>query len=66
MYTLIGHPIYNRGLHDAQKEIVNEAHEKENIDFLQRRNPVEVALQIVKLVAVDPPMAMVTRLISPY
>lgn len=66
MYRLLGRNLYGGGLPEAQKAIVDEAQEKVEIDYLQMDNTVEAALQIIRLVAVDPPITIVTRLISSY
>ena len=63
MFNLLVRTLYERGLPDARKAIVDEAQSKGQLDY---DDPVQAALSIVKLVAVDPPMSMVTRLISSY
>ena len=66
IFKLLGRTLYDRGLPDAQKAIADEAQSKGRVDNLQSEDPVEAALQIVKGVAVDPPISMVTRLMSSY
>lgn len=65
-FRLFGRTIYERGLPDAQKAIVDEAQAKGQIDYFQIDNLVKAALQIAKLVPVDLPITMVPRLISSY
>ena len=66
MFKLFGRKLYERGLPDARKAIVDEAQSEGWLDYMQMDDSVQAALSIVKLVAVDPPISMVTRLISSY
>lgn len=65
IFKLLGRTLYDRGLPYSQKAIVDEAQAKGQIDSLQMDDPVEFFLQIVKLVAVDSLIAMVTNLPLP-
>lgn len=63
IFKLLGRTLYDRALLDAQKAIVDKSQSRRPIDYLQMEDPVDVALQIVKLVAVNPPISTVTSLI---
>lgn len=60
---LLGRALYDCRLPDSHKAIVDEAYSNGLVDPLQMEDPVEAALQIVNLVAVDRPTSMFTRLI---
>ena len=62
--TLANH-LYDRGLPSAQKSIVDEAQAKGLINYKQE-DQVAAVKQIVELIAVDPPIAVVSRLISSF
>lgn len=66
MFRLLGRTLYDRDLPEAQKAIIDEEQDKGQIDYLQMDTPIEDALQIFKLVAVDPPITTVKSLISSY
>ena len=57
--------LYERGLPRAQKSIVDEAQAKRRLDYRQD-DQVKAVSEIVELLAVDPPIAVVTRLISSF
>lgn len=66
MFKLLGRTFYGRGLPDVQKAIVDESESKGHLDYFQMFDPVQATLSIVKLVALDPPISMVTRLNASY
>lgn len=66
IFRILGQTLYQRGLPPEQQSIVDEAQAKGVIDFHQTDNPVQAVLGIVNVVAVDPPMATVTRLIGSF
>ena len=66
VFKLLGRTIYNRGLPDSQKAIADEPHSKGHVDCLHMEDPVEAALQIAKIVTVNPPISTFTHLISSY
>ena len=57
--------LYTNGLPQAQKSIVDQAQEKGLIDYKQE-NQVKAVKEIVDLVATDPPISIVTRLIDSF
>lgn len=62
---ILGRTLYERGLPSAKKSIVDEAQAKQVIDYRQD-DQVEAVREIVNLIAVDPPIAGVSRLISSF
>ena len=62
--TLARH-LYERGLPRAQKSVVDEAQAQRKLDYRQD-DQVKAVSEIVELLAVDPPIAVVTRLISSF
>jgi len=62
--TLANH-LYDRGLPNAQKSIVDEAQAKGDIDYKQD-DQIAGVRDIIELIAVDPPIAVVSRLISSF
>lgn len=63
MFKLLSRTIYFRV---AQKAIVDETQSNRLVNYLQMTDPIDAALQIFKLVAVDPHIAMVSLLISSH
>ena len=65
VYATLAHQIYDRCLPSEQKSIVDEAQAKGLIDYKQ---DVQVAAvrDIIELIAIDPPIAVVSRLISSF
>ena len=57
--------LHSRGLRPEQRSVVDEAQTKKEIDYRQE-NQIKGVQDIVHLVAVDPPIAIVTRLISAF
>ena len=57
--------LYARGLRPEHRAVVDEAQSKEQIDYRQE-DQVQGVKEIVNLIAVDPPIAIVTRLISSF
>ena len=57
--------MYDRGLPQAQINIVDEAQESGLNDYIQE-DQVKAAKEIVALIAVDRPIAFVTRLIDSF
>ena len=62
--TLANH-LYDRGLPSAQKSIVDEAKAKGLINYKQE-DQVTAVREIIELIAVDPPIAVVSRLIQSF
>ena len=65
-YTLLGQVFYTEALPIAQKSLVDDEISKGTIDLFTNEDPVKTVLAIVNLVAVDAPIAQVTRLINTY
>lgn len=63
---ILGQALYTRGLPCEQQAIVDEAQSKVTMDSTQTVNPVMAVSDIVKIVAVDPPIAKVTSLIPSF
>lgn len=66
LFKILEQTLYARGLPSEHQAIVDEAQSKGIIDNTQTRNPVKAVLVIVKVIAVDPPNAKVTRLITSF
>lgn len=66
MFKLSRRTLYERGLSHAQKAIVDEVQAKGQLDNLQMHDTVQASLSIVELIAMGPPISMVTRLTSSY
>ena len=66
IYNIFGRALFERALPPDQQTMVDEAQAKGTIDYLQTSDPVATVRDIVDTVAVDPPIAMVTRLISSF
>lgn len=66
MLKLLGRNLYERGLAEAQKDIVDEAQPKFRINSPQMDDPAKTALDIFQLVSVDPTIQMDTKLIFSY
>jgi hypothetical protein len=58
----LGSQLY-RALPEAQRSIVDEAQARGEINFSQE-NQIKAVEEIVKLLATDPPMVIVSRLIN--
>ena len=65
IFATLARQLYDRGLRQAQKSIVEEAQERGDIDYKQE-DQVKGVEQIVNLIAVDPPISVVTRLIDSF
>ncbi len=65
VFKTFGRQLYTRGLPRAQKIIVDHAQEIGNINYKQF-NQVAAVQQIVDLIAVDPPIVVVSRLIESF
>lgn len=65
-YKILGQTLYQRGLPEEQQSIVDEAHSKGRIHFHRKDDPVQAVFEIVKVVVIDPPIAVFTRLISSF
>lgn len=65
VFKTLGRQLYSRGLPQAQKSIVDHAQEIGKIDYKQT-NQVAAVQQIVDLIAVDPPIVVVSRLIESF
>lgn len=66
MFKVFGQTLDQRGLPLEQQSIVDEVKAKEVIAYHQTEDPVKVVLDIVNMVAMDPPNAMVTRVIGSF
>lgn len=66
MCKTLGQSLYQRGFPGEQKSIVDGAQAKEVIEYQKTEAPVKPVLEVVNVVAVDPPMVMVTRLIVSF
>ena len=66
LYKILGRALFERGLPADQQAMVDEAQAKGTIDYLQTSDPVSAVRDIVDTVAIDPPIAMVSRLISSF
>ena len=66
IYKILSRALFEKGLPPDQQAMVDEAQAKSTIDFLQTSDPVAAVRDIVDTVAVDLPIAMVTRLISSF
>ena len=65
IYATLGRQLYDKGLPQAQKSIVDEEQVRGIINYKQE-NQVKAVKEIVDLVAVDQPIAVVTRLINTF
>ena len=65
VFATLGRQLYDRGLPQAQMSIVDEAQQRGLIDYKQE-DQVKAVKEIVDLIAVDPPIAVVTRLIDSF
>ena len=65
VFATLANQLYDRGLPSAQKSIVDEAQANGSINYKQS-NQIEAVKQIMELIAVDPPMAIVSRLITSF
>ena len=65
IWATLGRWFYDRALPSAQQSIVDEAQAKGVIDYKQD-NQIAAVKDIVELIAVDPPIATVSRLISSF
>ena len=65
VFCTLGRHLYDRGLRQAQQSLVDEAQEQGKIDYRQE-DQVKAVHEIVDLVAQDPPIAVVTRLIDSF
>ena len=65
-FQLLGRILYQEALPDAQKSLVDDAINKKQLNLFSNEDPVKLVLKIVNVVAIDPPMAQVTRLITSY
>lgn len=65
-YKILGRIFYRLALADWQKALVDEHRDKGLIDISSKNEPIKTVLAIVNLVAVDPPTAHVTRLLSSF
>lgn len=63
-FKILGQKSYLRGLSREQQAVVDEARPEGTVNYLHTGDPVKVALNIVKVVAIDPPIAKVTSLIA--
>lgn len=63
LFYILGQTLNLEGLPKEQQLIVDEAQSNHIIDYMQTESPVKAVMDIVKIVAVDPLIAMVTRLI---
>jgi len=66
LFKILGRTLYERALPGDQQALVDEAQAKGEINYLQTDDPVQAVRDIVRIVAVDAPIAMVTRLISSF
>lgn len=66
MYKILGRALFERSPPLYHQAIVDEAQVNSTIDYLQTSNPVAAVRVIVDTVAVDPPIARVTRLITSF
>ena len=60
-----GRQLYERGFPSAQQSIVDEAQAARTIDFKQN-DQVAAVRDIVNLIVIDPPVAMVSKLINSF
>ena len=65
VFITLARQLFRKGLPEAQQNIVEEAQEKNLINYKQP-NQVLAVKEIVDLIAVDPPIAVVTRLIDSF
>ncbi len=65
IFKTLGRQLYSRGLPQAQKSIVDHAQEIGKIDYKQS-DQVAAVQDIVDLIAVDPPIVVVSRLIESF
>ena len=65
-YALLARIFHSEALPEAQKSLVDDEVEKGKIDQYNDDDPVKTVLAMVNVVAVDAPIAQVTRLISTY
>lgn len=66
IYKILGRTLYERGLPVDQQAIVEEAQVKGIINYKQDDDPIASVRDIVRTVAVDPPIATVSRLIASF
>ena len=65
VYATMARQLYSRELRPEQRSVVDEAQAKKEIDYRQE-NQIKGVHDIVSLVAVDPPVAIVNRLLSSF
>lgn len=65
VYATLGRQLYDRGLPSAQQSILDEAQAKMTINFKQE-DQIKAVRDIVERIAADPPIAMVSRLITSF
>ncbi len=65
VFATLGRHLYSRGIPHDQKSIVDHAQEIGKVDYKQD-DQVAALQQIVDLITVDPPIAVITRLIESF
>ena len=65
-YALLACIFYSESLPDAQKSLVDDEISKGVIGLYNDDDPVQTVLKIVNIVAIDAPIAQITRLINTY
>ena len=65
VFDTLARQLYDRGLPQSQMSIVDEAQQRGLIAYKQE-DQVKAVKEIVDLIAVDPPIAWVTRLIDSF
>lgn len=65
VFATLGRHLYDTGLPSSQQSIVDEAQARGKIDYKQD-DPIQAVKDIVDLVASDPPIAVVSRLICSF
>lgn len=65
VFPTLGRQLYEQGLHQAQKSILDETHLEGNVDYKQE-DQFKAFQEIVEPIAVELPMTSVTRLIDSF
>lgn len=66
MFKILDQTFYTSGFPREKESVVEEAKSKGIINYLQTDDPVQEVLDVVNLLALDPPNAQGTRLISSF
>lgn len=58
--------LYNHALSIEERNLIDEAKEKNIINYIQTGDPIKAALDIVRIIAVYPPIVRAGRLINSF